>query len=184
MRRSVLFAALLSMIAVPAAAQDRMASSGRGDVLYFRAEAPSARVVLPYTVEQVWRALPDGYQMLGFTATAARDTSKHEVSTTYLQIRGQLYPGEANSLYFDCSRNTPTGPLADQGDITFAVMSHVQPDERGGTAVLTQVVARLKRRDGSQYPVDCISTGRLERTLAQFLRQRLTSVGAIEITRH
>ncbi|HET7464064.1 MAG TPA: hypothetical protein VFJ82_22600 [Longimicrobium sp.] len=181
----VLFAA--ATVALPAAAQraqTKTADQGREGVLDFHPDAPFVKAVVPNAMAQVWTALPDAYKLLGFTAHASRDTTRKDVSTESMAIRGQLYPGEANSLYFDCGRNSLAGPLADQGDITFSMSSHVEPDPAGGTAVLTQVNARVKRRDSSQYPVDCISTGRLEQTMAQFLRQRLQTQGAIEIRRN
>lgn len=187
MRTVLLLLAAVIGAALPAAAQrtqTKTADQGREGVLDFHPDAPFVKVVMPNTVDQVWRALPDAYQLLGFTAQPSRDTTRKETSTASMAIRGQLYPGEANSLYFDCGRNSVAGPLADQGDITFSMASHVEPDQRGGTAVLTQVNARVKRRDSSQYPVDCISTGRLEHTLAQFLQQRLQTQGAIEIRRN
>ena len=183
MRRTLLVLAALSLAAAPAAAQDRPTFAAHGTEMYFRAEYPFARVALPYPAEQVWKALPDAYQLLGFTGTPV-DSTKQDLRTSFLHVSGQLYPGEPNSLYFECSRNTPTGPAADQGDITFAMLSRVEPDVRGGSTVLTQVTARLRRRDSSQYPIDCVSTGKLEQTLAQFLRQRLATTGAVEIRRN
>ncbi|HET7233820.1 MAG TPA: hypothetical protein VFJ16_27665, partial [Longimicrobium sp.] len=179
MRRSLILLAALSLAAAPAAAQDRTTFAAHGSYMTFRAESQFARVVVPYTVDQVWAALPDAYKLLGFTGEpASNDPAKRDLVTGYMQIRGQLYPGEPNSLYFDCGNNARTGPLADQGEITFAVYSRLEPAaEQGRTAVLSQVSARVKRRDSSQFPVDCISTGRLERTLAQFLAQRLAASG-------
>jgi len=186
MRRMLsLLAALTLATAHSAAAQERYAAGDREEgTFYFRLNVPFARAVMPNTVDQVWAALPDAYKLLGFTAEPSPDASRKEVATKYMAIRGQLYPGEPNSQYFDCGNNSHSGPLADQGDITFAMTSHVQPDERGGTAVLTQVKARVRRRDSSQYPVDCISTGKLEQTMAQFLQQRLTAPGTVEIRRN
>jgi hypothetical protein len=182
MRRTLLLLAAATLAAAhPAAAQDRTTSQGRGEILYFRLDVPFAKAVMPYAMDQVWKALPDAYQLLGFTARASADSTKKEVATAYMAIRGQLYPGEPNSRYFECGRASAAGALADQGDITFAMTTQLQPDERGGTAVLTQVNARVKRRDASQYPVDCMSTGLLERTMAQFLTQRLATPGTVEI---
>jgi hypothetical protein len=187
MRRALFLLATLSLAPMlPAAAQDRVADGGRdGSAFFFRADAPFARAVLPYTVEQVRATLPEAYRRLGFTArvAATRDTTQRDLATSYMQIRGQLYPGEANSLYFECGRNSPSGPLADQGDITFAMLSRVEPGSRGGAEVLTQITARARRRDSSQYPVDCLSTGRLEATLAQFAAEQLQR-GSIEIRRN
>lgn len=183
MRRSLLVLAALSLAAAPAAAQDRPTFAAHGTSMYFRAEYPFARAALPYTPEQVWAALPDAYQLLGFTATPA-DSARRDLRTSFMHVSGQLYPGELNSQYFECSRNTPTGPAADQGDITFAMLSRVEPDGRGGSTVLTQTSARLRRRDASQYPIDCVSTGKVEQMLAQFLQQRLSAPGTVEIRRN
>lgn len=177
MRRTPFFAfAALALAAfTPAAAQERTASAGREGAFFFRADVPFNRQVVPYTPDQVWRALPEAYRLIGFTARPAPgvDSTRRDVVTPFMQIRGQLYPGEPNSRYFECSRNSMTGPLADQGDVTFAMTSRIEPDDKGGTQLLTQLSARVKRRDASQYPVDCISTGLLERTLADFLKQHL-----------
>jgi len=182
MRRTLFLLATLSLATVlPAAAQARNASSGgRGGDYYFRPGAPFKRAVLLGTVDQVLQALPEAYRRLGFAVTPAanRDTMQKDLVTQYMQVRGQLYPGEANSLYFECGRNSVAGSLADNGDITFAMLSRVQQNEQGGTEVLTQVTARVTRRDSSQYPVDCISTGRLEDTLAQFTAQQLQAAEA------
>jgi hypothetical protein len=168
---------------VTAGAQDRVADGGRGaSAFFFQANAPFTRAVLPYTVDQVWATMPEAYRRLGFATTPVGDGTMKDLKTSFMQIRGQLYPGEANSLYFECGRNSPAGPLADQGDITFAVLSRVETDPRGGTAILTQVSARARRRDSSQYPVDCRSTGRLEATLAQFAQEQLQT-GSVEIRR-
>ena len=177
MRRSSCFllALALTAAATPAAAQERVASAGREGTFFFRAEVPFNRQLVPYTPDQVWAALPEAYRLIGFTvrpASTAADAHR-DVVTPYMQIRGQLYPGEPNSRYFECSRNSLTGPLADQGEVTFAMTSRVEPDDKGGTQLLTQLSARVKRRDASQYPVDCVSTGLLERTLAGFLKQHL-----------
>lgn len=178
MRRSSCFllAALASIATLtPAAAQERVASAGREGTFLFRAEAPFNRQVIPYTPDQVWAALPEAYRLIGFTARPASTAADahRDLVTPFMQVRGQLYPGEPNSRYFECSRNSMTGPLADQGDVTFAMTSRVEPDDKGGTQLLTQLSARVKRRDASQYPVDCVSTGLLERTLAGFLKQHL-----------
>ena len=178
MRRSSCF--LLAALAVvaaatPAAAQERTASAGREGVFFFRADVAFNRQMIPYTPDQVWTALPEAYRLIGFSVrpSPSADGTRRDVVTPFMQIRGQLYEGEPNSRYFECSRNSMTGPLADQGDVTFAMVSRVEPDDKGGTQLLTQLSARVKRRDASQYPIDCVSTGLLERTLAGFLKQHL-----------
>ncbi|HYH81914.1 MAG TPA: hypothetical protein VEX86_19055 [Longimicrobium sp.] len=183
MRRSLFLLAALSLATVlPAAAQDRIASGGReGDNLYFRAEKPFARAVLPHTVDQVWQTLPEAYRRLGFAASVA-DSVRKELSTPNMRVRGQLYTGEANSRYFTCGRNSLAGPIADQGDITFGLLSRVETDPRGGTVILTQVNARVQRRDSSQYPVECVSTGLLENTLAQYVAEQI-GTSAVQVQR-
>jgi hypothetical protein len=183
MRPTPLLAALALLAALPAAAQDRTASAGREGVFYFRADAQTARTTLYSPLEVVWRALPLAYKELGFQLDPTADTLAHEFRTPFMQIRGQLYTGEPNSRYFECSRNSLTGPAADQGDITFAMLTHLEADPSGTTVVLTQMQARLKRRDSSQYPIDCASTGRLEQMLAQYLVQHARQAGEVEVRR-
>lgn len=153
------------------------ASAGEGGRYYvrFRADAPTSRHVLPYSVEAVWAALPRAYGEMQLPAGPASRGSL-EFTTPQLRVQDQLY-GRANSDFIDCGVVDGGRRLEDHGEVMLAMITRLEPGE-GGTVVRTQVDAYARRRDVASDPVSCTSKGVLEEAVVAALLRQLQGASA------
>lgn len=138
----------------------------------YRADAPQTRTVVPAAVERVWEALPRVYREFGYPATPASNTPDRVYITPALLVRGRLYQGERNSDYLDCGDDPNVGARADAYEVTFWIVTRVQPTAEGHTLVETMIDGRARDRQSSSTPAYCFGTGKLEQQLATLLLQR------------
>jgi hypothetical protein len=138
----------------------------------YRADAPQTRTVVAAPVERVWDALPGVYREFGYPAAPASNTPDRVYITPALLVRGRLYQGERNSDYLDCGDDPNVGARADAHEVTFWIVTRVQPTEEGHTLVETMIDGRARDRQSSSTPAYCFGTGKLEKQIAALLLQR------------
>ena len=152
----------------------RAATSQAGETfaVRFRADAPSARGVLPVPVQEVWATLPQAFADLGYPGGPSARADEQVYLTKPLTIQGQLYTGELNSDYLDCGHTTAGTLAADTYEITFAILARVSPHTPDTTLVEVLVDGTARARGLSTNRVFCSGTGRLEAELLQRIAKR------------
>jgi hypothetical protein len=154
------------------------ASAGAGPQTYhvaFRADGESSRHVVPYPAEAVWAALPLAYADLQLPGGPV-SRGGMEFTTPQLRVQNQLY-GRRNSEFMDCGIVAAGTALEDHAEVTLAMITRLVPAS-GGTAVMTQMDASARRRDGASNLVACDTRGVLEQAVVDALLKRLRAPSA------
>ena len=127
---------------------------------------------LPYTVEQVWRALPAVFDSLGIPI-GAMDAATRTAGNLAYKVHGRL-KNVPLSRYVDCGSSTNMGPNADSYDVVLSLMIAVRPGETAGSAsVATSFDAVGRPATFAQEYSECPSKGALETRLLELLAARL-----------
>lgn len=123
---------------------------------------------LPLTAVAAFDALPDAYRRLGIATVALVDTSGsvYTVGVRNLRVHGSL-GGKQLSTYIDCG-SAPMHDPANSYDVILNATSYVTPSGQGST-VHTLVTANARDPMANTPPVECASTGRFERSVADLL---------------
>src|SRR5262249_36566277 len=85
-------------------------------------DAPPNVQTLPFTIDQVWRALPTVFDSLGVPVQAL-DNAKHTIGNPSFAIRRRL-KNVPLSRYIDCGASQ-MGPSADDYDVRLTVLTEV-----------------------------------------------------------
>ncbi|HET7233932.1 MAG TPA: hypothetical protein VFJ16_28230 [Longimicrobium sp.] len=175
--QSAIRAALIAMaVALPSArpalaqpASSASAQRGQTTIVAFRSDLPQSERAINATPEQVVQAAKMVYAQVGLPLLQSSDNAR-DVFTPYLRVQRHLF-GRNNSDFFACQvTDLAGGNMADRGTLTFAILMRVRP--AGASSVLmTQVDARVTRRDVSANSVECSSTGALEKALIDMIEQ-------------
>ena len=121
--------------------------------------------------EEAWKTLLETYNDLKLPITAL-DASKRKVSSSEARAPRTI-GGKPLHDYLDCGSGI-SGPRADSYDVAYTLVSVVMPATGDSTAIRSSLAGKASTRGGtSSPPVDCTSTGRLERRLAQLVRLKL-----------
>lgn len=122
--------------------------------------------------DEVWKALLVVYSDLEIPATTVVPT-KRQLSGRIARAPRKL-DGERMHVYLDCGSGL-TGPRADSYDVALVVRSAVLPAAGDSTAIFTALSASATSRGGTNgAPVNCVTTGQLERRIASAVRLQLT----------
>jgi hypothetical protein len=141
----------------------------------FRADGESSRHVVPYPAEAVWAALPLAYADLQLPGGPV-SRGGMEFTTPQLRVQNHLY-GRRNSEFMDCGIVAAGTALEDHAEVTLAMITRLVPAS-GGTAVMTQMDASARRRDGASNLVACDTRGVLEQAVVDALLKRLRAPSA------
>ncbi|HEU0301686.1 MAG TPA: hypothetical protein VFR37_19695 [Longimicrobium sp.] len=137
----------------------------------YRADAPTSRHVVPFPPEAVWAALPLAYADMQLPA-GPTTRGRLEFTTPQLRVQDQLY-GRRNSDFIECGVVDGGRALENQGEVSLAMITRLEPAGGGATVVMTQVDAYARRRDVASDPVFCTTRGVLEEALVAALLARL-----------
>ena len=120
---------------------------------------------LPFSADQVWAVVPGAFEQLGLSGGGLVAPGRHAYGFSDRMPRriGGLRP----SAFLDCGHGM-AGPNADQSLVHLYVTTLVEPDG-DGARVATTVDATATPHGTSGGQVTCVSTGRLERLLAEGL---------------
>jgi hypothetical protein len=141
--------------------------------VWVRSEAVPFSAELKVPASKAWEVLPGVFEQLGYPGGASKRDKAVFVSRQ-MRVKGRLYEGDANSLYFNCGQSPGGGPAADEYEISFAIIAQVYESKSVGSGVAEVVIDGTARdlRQGSTS-VFCTGTGRLEKTIIQLLEQRV-----------
>ena len=127
---------------------------------------------LPYSVEQIWRALPAVFDSLGIPI-GSMDAATRTVGNVAYKVHGRL-KNVPLSRYVDCGSSTNMGPNADSYDVVFSLVVAVRPgDTAGSSSVATTFDAVGRPATFAQEYSECPSKGTLETRLLELLTARL-----------
>lgn len=173
-------AAIACLIVLPACA-----STGGGEVAETRTERATVAVEVPGTVsstlelsrdaaivsyalaqtpERAWPLLVQTYADLEIPVSTA-DESGRTLAATHQKVK--RIGGRPMTVFFRCSGAYEN--LAATGDVYVSARTQLAPGESGGTQARTEVSAWAQSRTGSR--ATCASTGILERTIGEKLRE-------------
>lgn len=121
--------------------------------------------------EDVWKTVLVTYHDLTLTVTSM-NSERHQLSSSVARAPRTL-GGKPLREYLDCG-NGIAGPRVDSYDVSYALVTTVTPADGDSTAVHSTLVATATSRGGtSTAPVDCATTGRLEKRIAQLVALKL-----------
>jgi hypothetical protein len=123
------------------------------------------------TPDEAWKTLLVTYNDLKLPVTTL-DASGRQISSSDTRAPRTL-GGKPLGDYLDCGSGI-SGPRVESYDVAYTLVSVVMPAGGDSTAVQSSLVASASSRGGSSSaPVDCVTTGRLEKRLAQLVRLKL-----------
>jgi hypothetical protein len=169
---SLICAAVLLTVACASSQKGSGIPSGAAFWLKVRAEkTPFARTIAA-PMDQTANKLAETFYAMGYPGSFADGASDIYI-TRQLDVKGRLYDGELNSLYFDCGRSAGGGVVADEYALSFVIAARI---ERAGTSssqveVLIDASARSLTQSGTAIP--CRGTGKLENLILTALAARL-----------
>jgi hypothetical protein len=169
------------------------ASSGRGELDtgsrggYTRIEGDSrvygfdlgtdrtaVRLALAVDPGAAWAALPDAYAAIGLKGAGVVDARGRVFGIPDRQVMPQSLAGQPLGRFLTCG-STTTGSAADTYEVRMLALTQIDSTAQG-TVVLTRLDAVARSRGVSGVPVNCSTTGRLERLLADSLQARVGRV--------
>ena len=122
------------------------------------------------TPEEVWKTLLVTYNELELPITALAAGTQRISSSSKRAPR--TLAGKPLRDYLDCGSGI-SGPRVDSYDVAYTLVSVVTP-AGDSTAVQSSLVASATSRGGtSSAPVDCVTTGSLEKRIARLIELKL-----------
>lgn len=121
--------------------------------------------------EDVWKTVLVTYHDLDLQVTSL-NSERHQLSSSVARAPRRL-GGKPLREYLDCG-NGIAGPRVESYDVAYALVTTVAPAQGDSTAVHSTLVATATSRGGTgAAPVDCATTGRLEKRIAQLVALKL-----------
>jgi hypothetical protein len=126
---------------------------------------------IPFSVDQVWRALPAVFDSLG-VPVATVDPKTRTMGNSGFKLRGRL-KNVPLSRFIDCGNSTQIGSNADNYDVSLTVLAETRPAESGSAKVIITFQALAKPANFSQEYSQCSSRGVFETRFVDILSARL-----------
>lgn len=148
------------------------AALGGGNVSYRldNSDGGTTRLVWAAPAE-VWKTVLVTYNDLKLPITTL-ETEKHRISSSQARAPRNL-GGKPLRDYVDCGSGIG-GPRVESHDVAYTLVTVVTPAGGDSTAVNSTLVASARSRGGSSIPpVACVTTGRLEKRIAQLVALKL-----------
>jgi hypothetical protein len=140
--------------------------AGQYDVTTFRVPDIASRAV-SVSLGQAWSALPAAYEKLGLSLETANAAS-HLAGTGFVTVHRSL-AGTPLSKYMVCGYSALGIPSANVYAVLLRVRTQLSETTDGKTLVRTLLEATAHEEGSSTDPVECSTTGTLERRLAELL---------------
>jgi hypothetical protein len=127
---------------------------------------------VPLPAERTWALLPLAYQALGLPLTTV-DPERQLLAANAVRAQANLR-GTRLSRYLNCGTSTTGVPNADSYAVQMDVQTQVVPTSDRTHAGLATAVRAVGRpaSTSSNARVNCVSTGALERRLAEVVREQ------------
>lgn len=172
MRRSLSLSLLVSLLAIPAAAQrTRVVVVVPGQLTRVVTDTMGTPYPVPFPPAQVYHALLAVYAELKIP-TDGKDSTQSLVDSK-LFYRQNTLGGKQISSYLSCGDGI-TGPNADSYRVYMTIWSAPAPAGADRATLRTVFLAgAVNVTEGSRQPMPCESTGRLEVRIHQMVLHRL-----------
>lgn len=121
-------------------------------------------------VDAVWAALPGVYEAAEIPV-GTLDRKTRVIGNQQHQVRRRLM-GKPLSHFVRCGVDAFGIPHADSRPVTLSVLTYVLDATEQGTGVETRVSAVAKDAERSSAPIECTSTGALEKSINESLSIR------------
>ena len=127
---------------------------------------------VPLPAERTWALLPLAYQALGLPLTTI-DPERQLLAANAVRAQANLR-GTRLSRYVNCGTSTTGVPNADSYQVQLDVQTRVVPTSDRMHAGLATAVRAIGRptSTSSNARVNCVSTGALERRVAEVVREQ------------
>lgn len=96
-----------------------------------------------------------------------------QIGNQNIRIFNHRLAGHAASTYLDCGQESMMGSRADLDELFVSIMTIVKRGPDSTTVVGTQITGTARPNGTSSNPVDCQTTGELEKTIATKLQSAL-----------
>jgi len=96
-----------------------------------------------------------------------------EIGNQHLRLPNHRLHGHLLSFYLNCGQESMVGSRADLDEVTMNVLSTIRQGKDAVTTVGTMVQGSARPSGTSSNPVDCQSTGELEKAIASGLEKSL-----------
>jgi hypothetical protein len=127
---------------------------------------------VPLPAERTWALLPLAYEALGLPLSTI-DPQRQLIAANTVRAQANLR-GTRLSRYVNCGTGTTGVPNADSYSVLLDVQTQVLPTSdraHAGLATAVRAVGRPTSTSGDTR-VNCVSTGALERRLAEVVREQ------------
>ena len=128
------------------------------------ASARADETIVAGSPDVLWPTLVKTYQEMAIPITAL-DADAKVIGNNNFSVSRKL-AGVPLSTWLDCGRTAVRAPIADQYAVNLAITTQLQSTAAGSSQVRTVVQGRAKNPLTNDPPVQCSSTGRLERRIA------------------
>ena len=127
---------------------------------------------VPIPAERTWALLPLAYEALGLPLSTI-DPQRQLIAANTVRAQANLR-GTRLSRYVNCGAGTTGVPNADSYSVLLDVQTQVVPTSDRAHAGLATAVRAVGRptSTSSDTRVNCVSTGALERRLAEVVREQ------------
>ena len=177
-------ASLLALLVVAGCAQRTGTTTGRdtprretvqvqGTLVQLEPTAAQTRAYdVPISAERTWALLPLAYEALGLPLSTI-DPQRQLIAANTARAQVNLR-GTRLSRYVNCGTGTTGVPNADSYSVALDVQTQVVPASDRAHAGLATTVRAIGRptSTSSDTRVNCVSTGALERRVAEVVRER------------
>jgi hypothetical protein len=134
---------------------------------------PTGSFTIAAPTDRVWRALSLVYTDLKLTATTL-DTQSRRIGVENARLRRQI-GGTRMSKYISCGDRLGN-PVADTDDILLTLYTQVVPAATADSSTLRTLVEATARQSGSGgAPINCATTGELEKRIVSMVRAQTAS---------
>ncbi len=153
----------------PASQTISVIGAGGGAQISTSGENAAHVQTLPFTADQVWRALPAVFDSLGIRVQTL-DGAKRTIGISGFAVRHRLKNVPLSRL-IDCG-TSQMGPSADDYDVRLTVFTDVHAGD-GGATVTTSLEALARPINYAQEFSHCSTKGVLEQRIVDLLQARL-----------
>jgi len=126
---------------------------------------------LPYSLEQVWRALPFVFDSLGIPV-AMMEPTRRVIGNEGFKVRQRL-KGTPLSRFIDCGNSTQIGVNADNYDVVLILTAQVRAADPSSSSITTTFNAVAKPANFAQDYSQCNSKGVMESRFIDILQAKL-----------
>ena len=122
------------------------------------------------TTDQVWDATALSFVFLKIPVTYSNRPAGEQGNPNFVMIRN--FDGQPLSAYLNCGDDPISGPNANLGRVTVAIVAKIRPGT-SGTVLETLLTGNVVKSGASSAPIYCSTTGTFEKHFADMVASRV-----------